>query len=90
MNHANDQQIVLVTGALGRLGKTFSKFIVNSDALVFLVDQSEEKGQQFVVELKCLRRCQISPGALSFAKNLSFSSKNLLKFKCLHFDFILQ
>ena len=51
MNLANDQQIVFVTGALGRLGKTFSKFIVNSDAHVFLVDQDEEKGRQLVDEL---------------------------------------
>ena len=51
MNSDNDQQIVLVTGALGRLGKTFSKFIVNSGAHLFLVDQSEEKGRQLVVEL---------------------------------------
>jgi NAD(P)-dependent dehydrogenase (short-subunit alcohol dehydrogenase family) len=51
MNRVNDQQIVLITGALGRLGKTFSKFIVNSDAHVFLVDQDEEKGRQLVDEL---------------------------------------
>ena len=56
MNHANDQQIVLVTGALGRLGKTFSKFIVNSGANVFLVDLDEEKGRQLVVELGIHKR----------------------------------
>ena len=51
MNHANEQQIVLVTGALGRLGKTFSRSIISSGAKVFLVDLDEEKVRQLVVEL---------------------------------------
>ena len=54
MNHANEQQIVLVTGApgaLGRLGKTFSKSIVASDAKVFLVDLDIEQARQLVGEL---------------------------------------
>ena len=51
MSRANDPQIALITGAVGRLGKVFSKSIVNSGSQVFLVDQGEEKGWQLVGEL---------------------------------------
>ena len=48
MNHANKQQIVLITGAAGRLGKAFSKSIVASGGNVFLIDVDEEQGQHLV------------------------------------------
>ena len=43
-----DQQIVLITGAAGRLGKAFSKSIVESGGNVFLIDVDEEQGQRLV------------------------------------------
>ena len=46
-----DQQIVLITGAAGRLGKAFSKSIVESGGNVFLIDVDEEQGQRLVIEL---------------------------------------
>ncbi len=51
MSHAIDQQIVLITGAVGRLGKAFSKSIVAYGGSTFLVDLDEEKGRQLVIEL---------------------------------------
>ena len=51
MSPSIDEQIVLVTGALGRLGTAFSKSIVASGGNVFLVDIDEEKGEQLLIEL---------------------------------------